>query len=319
MAKYILKRLLLAIPIFLGITLIVFLLANKAPGSPLDIISASSNLNPEQLEALKVSLGLDQPVLVRYARWLMDLLRGDLGLSSKNVSVTVWSMIQPRIGPSLLLSLSGMFFAVVFGVSLGVVSSLKPYSTGDKLASVIAFIGTSMPGFFFALLLIFVFSVKLGWFPASGMYNAALGRTLPDLLYHLILPVFIMTLQSIGSYIKQTRSSMLEVLNQDYIKTARAKGISELRVTVAHGLRNALMPIVTQMSLSVPWVIGGAVVTEQIFGWPGLGSLMVTAVSSRDYNVIMGITVLIAVVVLCANIVLDIVYTYLDPRIRSDI
>lgn len=319
MAKYIVKRLLLAIPIFLGITLIVFLLANKAPGSPLDIISASSNLNPEQLEALKVSLGLDQPVLVRYARWLMDLLRGDLGLSSKNVSVTVWSMIQPRIGPSLLLSLSGMFFAVVFGVSLGVVSSLKPYSAGDKLASVIAFIGTSMPGFFFALLLIFVFSVKLGWFPASGMYNAALGRTLPDLLYHLILPVFIMTLQSIGSYIKQTRSSMLEVLNQDYIKTARAKGISELRVTVAHGLRNALMPIVTQMSLSVPWVIGGAVVTEQIFGWPGLGSLMVTAVSSRDYNVIMGITVLIAVVVLCANIVLDIVYTYLDPRIRSDI
>ena len=318
MAKYILKRLLLAIPIFLGITLIVFLLANKAPGSPLDIISASSNLNPEQLEALKVSLGLDQPVLVRYARWLMDLLRGDLGLSSKNVSVTVWSMIQPRIGPSLLLSLSGMFFAVVFGVSLGVVSSLKPYSAGDKLASVIAFIGTSMPGFFFALLLIFVFSVKLGWFPASGMYNAALGRTLPDLLYHLILPVFIMTLQSIGSYIKQTRSSMLEVLNQDYIKTARAKGISELRVTVAHGLRNALMPIVTQMSLSVPWVIGGAVVTEQIFGWPGLGSLMVTAVSSRDYNVIMGITVLIAVVVLCVNIVLDIVYTYLDPRIRSD-
>lgn len=319
MAKYIVKRLLLAIPIFLGITLIVFLLANKAPGSPLDIISASSNLNPEQLEALKVSLGLDQPVLVRYARWLMDLLRGDLGLSSKNVSVTVWSMIQPRIGPSLLLSLSGMFFAVVFGVSLGVVSSLKPYSAGDKLASVIAFIGTSMPGFFFALLLIFVFSVKLGWFPASGMYNASLGRTLPDLLYHLILPVFIMTLQSIGSYIKQTRSSMLEVLNQDYIKTARAKGISELRVTVAHGLRNALMPIVTQMSLSVPWVIGGAVVTEQIFGWPGLGSLMVTAVSSRDYNVIMGITVLIAVVVLCANIVLDIVYTYLDPRISSDI
>lgn len=318
MAKYIVKRLLLAIPIFLGITLIVFLLANKAPGSPMDIISASSNLNPEQLETLKISLGLDQPVLIRYFKWLIDLLHGDLGLSSKNVSVTVWSMIQPRIGPSLLLSVSGMFFAVIFGVLLGVVSSLKPYSIGDKLASVVAFIGTSMPGFFFALLLIFVFSVKLGWFPASGMYNAALGKTLPDLLYHLILPVFIMILQSIGSYIKQTRSSMLEVLNQDYIKTARAKGISELRVTVAHGLRNALMPIVTQMSLSVPWVIGGAVVTEQIFGWPGLGSLMVTAVSSRDYNVIMGITVLIAVVVLCANIVLDIVYTYLDPRISSD-
>jgi len=319
MAKYIVKRLLLAIPIFLGITLIVFILANKAPGSPLDIISASSNLNPEQLEALKVSLGLDQPVLVRYARWLMDLLHGDLGISSKNVSVTVWSMIQPRIGPSLLLSLSGMFFAVIFGVTLGVVSSLRPYSIGDKLASVVAFIGTSMPGFFFALLLIFVFSVKLGWFPASGMYNASQGQTLPDLIYHLILPVFIMTLQSIGSYIKQTRSSMLDVLNQDYIKTARAKGISEVRVTVLHGLRNALMPIVTQMSLSVPWVIGGAVVTEQIFGWPGLGSLMVTAVSSRDYNVIMGITVLIAVVVLCANILLDIVYTYLDPRIGSEV
>lgn len=319
MAKYVLKRLLLAIPIFIGITFIVFMLANMAPGSPLDIISASANLNNEQLEALKVSLGLDKPLIVRYFVWLTDLLRGDFGLSSKNVSITVWSMIQPRIGPSLLLSISGLIFAVILGVLMGVISSLKPYSIGDKLASLLAFIGTSVPGFFFSLIFIYIFAVKLDWLPASGMHSASSDQGIGDLLYHLILPVTIMTLQSIGSYIKQTRSGMLEVLNQDYIKTARSKGIAETTVIIVHGLRNAMIPIVTQISLSVPWVIGGAVVTEQIFGWPGLGSLMVTAVSSRDYNVIMGITVLIAIVVLCANIVLDIVYMYLDPRINNEV
>ena len=319
MAKYVLKRLLLAIPIFIGITFIVFILANMAPGSPLDIISASANLNDEQLEALKISLGLDKPLLIRYFIWLADLLRGDFGLSSKNVSITVWSMIQPRIGPSLLLSISGLVLAVLLGVLMGVISSLRPYSIGDKLVSLLAFIGTSVPGFFFSLIFIYIFAVQLDWLPASGMYSASSDRGIGDLLYHLILPVTIMTLQSIGSYIKQTRSGMLEVLNQDYIKTARSKGIAETKVIIVHGLRNAMIPIVTQISLSVPWVIGGAVVTEQIFGWPGLGSLMVTAVSSRDYNVIMGITVLIAVVVLCANIVLDIVYTYLDPRINNEV
>lgn len=318
MGKYVLKRILLAIPLFIGITFIVFLLSNLAPGSPLDIIAASAGLGEEQLEALKISLGLDQPLVIRYLNWLIDLLHGDFGISSKNVSVTVWSMIQPRILPSLLLSMSGLFFAVIFGVILGVISSLKPYSLWDKLASFVAFFGTSIPGFFLALLLIFVFSVQLDIFPASGMYSSKGDKTIADLLYHLCLPVVIMTLQTIGSYIKQTRGSMLEVLNQEYIKTARAKGISELRVTIFHGLRNALIPIVTQLSLSVPWVIGGAVVTEQIFGWPGLGSLMVTAVTTRDYNVIMGITVLIAVVVLFANILLDVIYTFLDPRISNE-
>lgn len=319
MSKYILKRLLLAIPIFIGITFIVFVLSNLAPGSPLDIISASSSLNPEQLEALKISLGLDKPIVTRYFIWLADIFHGDFGLSSKNVSVTVWSMIKPRIVPSLFLSINGLVIAVIFGVLLGVVSSLRPYSLWDKISSFVAFIGTSVPGFFIALSAIYIFAVKLKMLPASGMYSSTGSKDIADLLTHMVLPVFILGLQSIGGYIKQTRSSMLEVLSQDYIKTARAKGITENRVVILHGLRNALMPIVTQLSLSVPWVIGGSVVTEQIFGWPGLGSLMVTAVSSRDYNVIMGITVLIASVVLVSNILLDVVYTYLDPRISNEV
>lgn len=317
MPKYIVKRLLISIPIFIGITFIVFMLANLAPGGPLDIIAASANMSQEQLEALKVSMGLDKPVLVRYGIWLRDLFHGDLGMSTKTAQ-EVSHIIGQRIGPSLTLSVTSLAVTVVLGIALGILSAYKPYSFWDNFSSAIAFLGTSIPSFVVSLVLIYIFAVKLKALPAQGMYAASGGGGLKDLSIHLVLPVVVMCFQSIGNYIKQTRGSILEVMNEDYIKTARAKGLKEITITIRHALRNAWIPIVTQIGLSVPYVIGGAVVTEQIFGWPGIGSLMVSSISGRDYNVIMGVTVLIAVVVLVANIVLDVLYAYLDPRISTD-
>ena len=316
MIKYIIKRLIQAIPIFIGITFVVFVLSNAAPGSPIDIIASQAGLSEEQIQALRVLYGLDKPVLVRYWNWLVDLMHGDLGTSS-STGLAVTKMIGQRLGSSLLLSCSALAISIVLGVTLGILSAYKPYSFWDKLSSILAFLGSALPSFFTALLLIYIFAVKLKVLPASGMWGSE-KHTLANLLKHMILPVTIVSLQSIGGYIKQTRGAMLEAINEDYIKTARSKGISEWQVTIRHALRNALIPIVTQIGLSVPYIVGGSVVTEQIFAWPGIGSLMVSAVNSFDYNMIMGITVMISIVVLAVNILLDVIYAYLDPRIAAE-
>ena len=316
MLKFIIKRILVAIPIFVGITLIVFILSNLAPGSPVDIIATSGNLNDEQIEALREAYGLNRPIIVRYVVWLGDLVRGDLG-ETAGTQQSVAEMIGQRIGPTLVLSLSSLVLSLIVGITLGILSAHKPYSVWDKLASGLAFFGNSIPSFFMALLLIYIFAVRLQVLPASGMWGPG-EHTLGNLLSHLLLPAIIISLQSVGGYIKQTRGSMLECINEDYIKTARSKGISEWRITIHHTLRNAWIPIVTQIGLSVPYLVGGSVVTEQVFGWPGIGSLMISSINTRDYNTIMGITVLIAVVVLVVNIVLDVIYAYLDPRIMSE-
>lgn len=317
MAKYTFKRVLQSIPIFIGITFFVFILSDMAPGSPIDIIASQAALSTEQIEALKIAYGLDKPVIIRYFIWLFNIFRGDMGIST-STGAAVSTIIGQRLGPSLILSLTSLFFSVVIGVFLGIMSAYKPYSLWDKFASTLAFLGSAMPSFFMALLLIYIFAVKLHLLPASGMYGTG-AHTLGNLAYHLFLPALIISLQSIGGYIKQTRGAMLECVNEDYVKTARSKGISEWQVTIRHTLRNALIPIVTQLGLSVPYLVGGAVVTEQIFGWPGIGSLMVNAVNTFDYNLIMGITVMISVVVLATNIVLDLVYAALDPRISQEV
>lgn len=317
MLKYTLKRILQAIPIFIGITLIVFLLSDAAPGSPISMIAGQAGLSDAMVEALKKSYGLDKPVLVRYWLWLLGIFKGDLGISS-STGIEVSRIIGQRIGPSLTLSLTSLVISVVLGVFLGILSAYKPYSIWDKFASALAFIGNAVPSFFMALVLIYIFAVQLKVLPASGMYGYG-PKNLANLATHLLLPAIIISLQSVGGYIKQTRGAMLECINEDYIKTARSKGIGEWNVVIRHALRNALIPIVTQIGLSVPYLIGGAVVTEQIFGWPGIGSLMVNAVNSYDYNLIMGITVLISIVVLASNIVLDLIYAALDPRISQEV
>ena len=314
MFRYILKRLLYAIPVFLGITFVIYTLINLAPGGPLSVLAASGEMSLSDLEALKISMGLDKPIVIRYFIWLGDLLHGDFGISYRT-SQEVSLMISQRIMPSLMLTGTGILAAMLVGVPLGIISAYKPNSVWDHISTFISFIGASVPNFFLSLLLIYVLAVKLKWFP-SGMQSSGMSGNLLDLLHHLALPAFVCGIQPIGNYIKQTRSSVLEVLNEEYIKTARSKGLTNVVIVLKHAFRNALIPIVTTISLSIPFLIGGAVVTEQIFAWPGIGSLMITAITSRDYPVIMGVAVLICGVVLVANLILDLIYAALDPRIK---
>ena len=315
MFRYILKRLLYAIPVFLGITFVIYTLINLAPGGPLSVLAASGEMSLSDLEALKISMGLDKPIVIRYFIWLGDLLHGDFGISYRT-SQEVSLMISQRIMPSLMLTGTGILAAMLVGVPLGIISAYKPNSVWDHISTFISFIGASVPNFFLSLLLIYVLAVKLKWFPTSGMQSSGMSGNLLDLLHHLALPAFVCGIQPIGNYIKQTRSSVLEVLNEEYIKTARSKGLTNVVIVLKHAFRNALIPIVTTISLSIPFLIGGAVVTEQIFAWPGIGSLMITAITSRDYPVIMGVAVLICGVVLVANLILDLIYAALDPRIQ---
>lgn len=315
MAKYVVKRLLYAIPVFLGITFAIYLLINLAPGGPLAILASSGEMSQTDLEAIKISLGLDKPIIVRYFLWLADLFRGDLGISYRT-SQDVAMMIGQRIRPSLMLTGVGILGAIVIGVPLGIVSGYKPNSIWDHISTFIAFIGASVPSFFLSLLLIYTFAVKLKLFPTSGMYSAGSNSGFADLVKHLALPAFACGIQPIGNYIKQTKSSVMEVLNEEYIKTARSKGLTNFVIVLKHAFRNALIPVVTTISLSIPFLIGGAVVVEQIFAWPGIGSLMITAITSRDYPVIMGVAVLICAVVMIANLILDLIYAALDPRIK---
>ena len=315
MFRYILKRLLYAIPVFLGITFVIYTLINLAPGGPLSVLAASGEMSLSDLEALKISMGLDKPIVIRYFIWLGDLLHGEFGISYRT-SQEVSLMISQRIMPSLMLTGTGILAAMLVGVPLGIISAYKPNSVWDHISTFISFIGASVPNFFLSLLLIYVLAVKLKWFPTSGMQSSGMSGNLLDLLHHLALPAFVCGIQPIGNYIKQTRSSVLEVLNEEYIKTARSKGLTNVVIVLKHAFRNALIPIVTTISLSIPFLIGGAVVTEQIFAWPGIGSLMITAITSRDYPVIMGVAVLICGVVLVANLILDLIYAALDPRIK---
>ena len=308
MFRYILKRLLYAIPVFLGITFVIYTLINLAPGGPLSVLAASGEMSLSDLEALKISMGLDKPIVIRYFIWLGDLLHGDFGISYRT-SQEVSLMISQRIMPSLMLTGTGILAAMLVGVPLGIISAYKPNSVWDHISTFISFIGASVPNFFLSLLLIYVLAVKLKWFPTSGMQSSGMSGNLLDLLHHLALPAFVCGIQPIGNYIKQTRSSVLEVLNEEYIKTARSKGLTNVVIVLKHAFRNALIPIVTTISLSIPFLIGGAVVTEQIFAWPGIGSLMITAITSRDYPVIMGVA-------LVANLILDLIYAALDPRIK---
>lgn len=317
MKKYIFKRILISIPVFIGITLLVYILASSAPGSPAAMMVGGDleNLTPERIAAVEAALGLDKPVYIRYLKWLNQLLLGNFGISYRT-GRQVLSMILERLLPTLLLTISATAVSTVIAVLLGVMSAYKPYSPWDYISSLLSYTGVSMPNFFVGLMIIYVFAVRLQILPSSGMYDSANATTIPGLLKHMILPMITLCLQQIGSILRQTRGSMIESLSNDFIRTSRAQGLSEFAVVFHHGLRNALIPILTVLGGMIPFIIGGAVVTEQLFSWPGLGSLMVQSINSRDYPMIMGETVFIAVVILIGNVILDILYAYADPRIR---
>ena len=314
MAQYIRRRLITAIPVFFGITILVFLLVDLAPGDLTDLMGDGSASTTEQT-AMEAAFGLDQPLPARYVTWLAGLFRGDLG-RSYHYGQDVSDLIVQRLGPSLILTGTGVLLAVAIAVPLGVLAAWKPKGMWDRLAHLFTISGSAVPGFFLALVAIFLFSVRLGWLPSSGMYGTVGGGDLGDLLRHLILPAGIIGVSNVGSILRQTQSACLEVMGEDYIMTARAKGLREGAVVVRHALRSALIPVLTSILTHIPHIIGGSVVVERIFGWPGMGSLMFSAVSGRDYNVVMGVTVVMALAVLLTSLLLDVVYGFVDPRVR---
>ena len=290
MFKYIVKRLLMLIPVIIGVTFIVFFILNLSPGDPAAII-LGDQATAEALEMKREELGLNDPLLVRYVDYMVGLAHGDLGLSYRN-SISVWDQVIDRLPNTALLAACGILVALVIGIPIGIISARKQYSLLDNISMVGALVGVSMPNFWSGLLLVMIFSVHLGWLPSLGMNSAAMVA-------------------------RMTRSSMLEVIRQDYISTARAKGVSERVVTFQHMLRNALIPIITAVGLQFGNLLGGAMLAETVFSWPGLGRLMVENIKSKDIPMVMGCVVVMATMFTLVNLVVDIIYSFVDPRIKS--
>ena len=303
-------------PILLGVTILVFTMINLAPGDPIAaMVPPELGLSGPALQAYKESLGLDKPLPLRYAIWLGELGRGNLGYSYISQR-PVTRIILDRLWPTLELTLSALVISVLLGVTLGVVSAVKQYSALDYALTLLSFVGVSTPGFFAGMGALYVFALKVGWFPTSGMVTPGADLGLLDNLRHLALPALVLGLERTAALVRYTRSSMLEVIRQDYITTARAKGVRERVVIGAHAFRNALIPLITVVGLSLPFLFSGAVFIEVIFSWPGMGSLAVNAINQRDYPVIMGFNLVAATVVLSANLLADLAYSFADPRIR---
>ena len=318
MGQYILRRLAVSIPVLIGITLATYLIVNLAPGDPVTALinpEAAASLGPDWIAAQKAQLGLDKPVPVRYVLWMRQILHGNLGFSAQDRQ-PIGQKIKERLGPTLRLMSTALLIALLISVPVGVVSALRQYSLLDYLVTVAGFAAISIPSFFLGLMGIYIFALKLGWLPTSGLATVGRPHTLSDTLRHLILPAFVLGLAQAAPLIRYVRSSMLEVIRQDYINVARAKGLRERAVIYRHALRNALIPLVTVVALSLPLLLGGTVIIEQIFQWPGMGTLAITAVKGRDYPVIMAINLITATMILTSNLIADILYAVIDPRIK---
>ena len=315
MARYALRRVLQAVPLLLGITLGIFLLIRLVPGGPLSAYEGNPDVTPQDMARLRQQLGLDAPLPVQYVRWLGRLGRGDLGWSLVTHR-PVTSMIAERLGNTAYLM--GLALVLTFAIALpaGIISARRQYSWFDHAVTTMSFVGFSMPTFWSGLLAILVFSVWLRWLPAGGMYTVGEAFSLADRLRHLVLPLGILTLFSAARYTRYLRASMLEVLGQDYIATARAKGLGERVVIQKHALKNATIPVVTIVALDLPQLFSGALITETMFSWPGMGRLFWEATLRLDYPVLMAVMTVSATLVVLFNLAADLAYGFLDPRIR---
>lgn len=314
MRHYIFRRLLIAIPVFFGITILSFLIINMAPGNPVDML-INPNTPKEMLELKKELLGLNDPIYVQYVKWLGGILRGKLGYSFSSFA-PVSQLIGERIGPTLLLASSALLMGILIAIPVGIISAVKQKSKVDYLLTGLSFLGTSIPPFFLGLGLIYLIGIQLKWLPTGGMFTLGGSRGAYDIFLHMILPVTVLGITIAGKKVRYVRASMLDVLQQDYLRTARAKGLSELIVTNKHALRNALIPIITIIGAEVPLLLGGSIIIEQVFQWPGIGQLTMEAILSRDYPTLMGLNLVAAIVVLSTNIFMDILYAIADPRIK---
>jgi peptide/nickel transport system permease protein len=320
MTKYIIQRILVSIPVFLGITLLVYGLYSLSPGDPvINIVGIEqfTRMTPEQRQQVRAQYGFDKPWTFRYVRWLGKLLQGDLGYPLKGAK-PVARQIMERIPLTFLLMGTALLLSLFVGVPIGIIMALKQYSALDMVLTILVFAFLSLPSFFVGLGCIYIFALKLNILPTYGTMTIGAPFSLIDRARHLIMPAAILGLASAGTYARYTRASMLDVMRSDYVTVARAKGLKERVVVVRHIFRNALLPIVTILAAELPFLLAGAIITEQIFQWPGIGMLTVKRTSERDYPVLMGITVFTAIIILFSNLLADILYAAIDPRIRYD-
>lgn len=318
MGKYLLRRLVISVPVLLGITLVVYIVISLAPGDPVDALvnpEVVASMGPEFLAQQREALGLNEPILVRYGIWLREVATGNLGFSFMDRQPISTKIIE-RFWPTLRLMFTAQLIAIIIAVPVGVISALRQYSLLDYTATILGFAAISVPSFFLSLAGIYVFALKIPIFPAGGMVTVGQEPSLADSLWHLVLPAVILGLAEAAPLIRYTRSSMLEVIRQDYVRTAQAKGLRERTVIYQHALRNALIPLVTVVALGLPRLLGGTVIVEAIFAWPGMGTLAITAVRGRDYPVIMAINLITAVMILMSNLLADVIYAVIDPRIK---
>ncbi|MDU1413514.1 MAG: ABC transporter permease [Clostridium sp.] len=320
MSKYFIKRILTMIPVFIGLSIIIFTLINLAPGDPYsNIVEGQINFSAEDKEEALKAMGYYDPIYVKYTKWVGKVIKGDLGTSIR-YNEPVSNIIGRRISNTFLLSIITLILTTLIAIPLGIISSVSRNSIKDKILTILAFIGISIPGFFIALLIVKIFAVDLKWFPISGMSTIDKDyvglKKFFDITKHMVLPILSMTIIEVASLMRYTRSVMIDVFSENYIKAARAKGLSEKIVIYKHAFRNALIPIVTLLSMSLGYIFTGTILIETIFVWPGMGTLFYQSISNRDYPVVMGCAVIFSASILIANLLSDFVYCLVDPRIR---
>lgn len=326
MGRYIARRMLAMIPLLFGVSLVIFMLLRLIPGDPVLIMIGVENATPEEVARLREVLGLDQGIHIQYMKFLGRLMRGNLG-NSLGADEPVVRLISERLPATIELTLAALFVSLAIAIPVGVISAVHKYSVLDTGGTITALLGISMPSFWLGVMLIFLFALRLGWLPASGrgepflagvwtLFNSGSPGGLFMALRHLVLPAVTLGTALAAVATRLIRSSMLEVMSQDYVRTARAKGLRGNRVVMHHALRNALIPVVTVVGLEFGALLGGAVITETIFAWPGIGRLAIRSIAQRDFPVVQGVVLMIAVVRIGANLAVDVLYAIIDPRIR---
>jgi len=314
MQAYVLGRLVSAIPVLFGVSVVIFLLMKLIPGDAAQVLAGPSATR-EEVEMIREDLGLNEPFYIQYGKWVGRAVRGDLGRSIE-LRAPVTTMVLERFKNTAILASASMLFALVVGVTAGVISATRPLSWFDRLAMIGALFGNSMPTFWLGLVLILVFSLGLRLFPSNGMYDIRSGGGFLDLLHHLVLPAITLAGVSAAILARVTRSSMLEVINREYVTTARAKGLADRRVIWGHALKNAMLPVITVMGVQMGYLLGGSILVETVFSWPGLGNQLFRAISSRDLPLVQGGVMLVSAIFVFLNLAVDLLYAFLDPRVR---
>jgi peptide/nickel transport system permease protein len=312
---YVGKRLLQAVPLLIGVSIIGFALMHLAPGGPLAVYTLNPTITSQDIERIKIILGLDQPVHIQYLKWAIGMFTGNWGFTFFG-GRPVLLVIVERLPATLLLMGTALSLAVLLGVSVGIIGAVRRYSIFDYLATTGALVALSFPTFWFGLMAIFIFAVHLGWLPSGGMYELGAESNVIDLLRHLVLPALVLALVITATYSRYARSAFLEVLHQDFMRTARAKGLRPHERLLRHAFPNALKPLIALLGTDLPALFSGALVTESIFGWPGMGRLFVDALTMKEYPILMGLIMFTAFFVIIGNLVADVLIALLDPRVR---